>query len=578
MNNKQREVLHQHRHFLARNIAWTDDLANKLLAQGVITESILKEVQNGKEGKNNKNILSKVLENLPLRGSGIFEKFCNVLLLNGYPFIADFLRDEENSTSEAVVDVSELYKKVPLLEKHLKDQDKKHIEEFIQEKIKISTLKGLWSKEAIAREKDKAILAKQKQLEDAFEYENREKKKNEEIEELKAALAEARNETIELKSQLGYVNSKFKETEEKYKSEFGVQLKYNNANENAIKKLQDQIEKYEKVLASLEKRIRDVIHVPQRNSERDQMRAAEFKFAFIEEDLDRFIDKYNMLLEVEKQHDKLLHERNYILAHLGHSNEIEKANLLNAYRDFAVKTDEDMTTLKEQLEKHTNIIEGQKEKIEILHKEVETRTTQQKIKQAGTVWQNAMMGVMRKQLQDVKHESRIKDTRIQHYESEVNKLKVKIAELEAARKEQAAHAHAHSHAHSHVHKGSIPLDHHRHSPGMVTDDDDSDISRAENTHRRNTLLPPLGGKVLYQASDSRAQQPAVSPKRMHGKLNGYQKGMWMPPNVAMPESLVTHQLHVEKRGLQDNKQGQLGHGLGGLRAMHGKSGKTNVRI
>lgn len=115
---------------------------------------------------------------------------------------------------------------------------------------------------------------------------------------------------------------------------------------------------------------------------------------------------------------------------------------------------------------------------------------------------------------------------------------------------------------------------HRLTPGMVTDDDDSDISRAEHSHKRNTLLPPLGGKIVYQASDARGPPQSMSPKRMKPKSNANQKGMWAPPNVSMPEGLVTHQLHIEKRSAQDAKLGNMGHGLGGLRAMHGKSSKT----
>jgi len=44
MSKKQKEILHQHRHFLARNIVWSDNLTNKLLLNGVITESELKDV------------------------------------------------------------------------------------------------------------------------------------------------------------------------------------------------------------------------------------------------------------------------------------------------------------------------------------------------------------------------------------------------------------------------------------------------------------------------------------------------------------------------------------------------------
>lgn len=575
MNNKQREILHQHKHFLEKNIPWTDDLANKLLTQGVITESFLKDIQNSKDAKNSKKTLAKLLEVLPLRGSGVFEKFCEVLLLHGHPFIADFLRDEENANAE-VADLKELYKRIPSLEKHLKDGDKRTLEIFVNEKVKESNLKGLWSKEAIAREKDKAIEAKQRQLEDAFGYEEKEKHKNEQIADLEKKVIHAKNEVIELKSQLGYMGSRLKETEDKYKSDFGVQLKYNNANENALRKMEEKYEKSEKVLQNIEKGIKEVLHVPARNSERDQMAIMDFKFCFLEEDFKRFVEKHNLLLEIEKQHDKLIHERNYILAHLGHSEE-ENKSLLNAYRDFAVKTDEDMMHLKEQLQKHNNIIEGQQETIETLNKEVETNVSQRKMKQAGTVWQNAMMSVMRKQLNDVKHENRIKDTRIKHYETETTKLKARIAELEASK----AKTHVPSSKHKHVHKDLVSAEQHRATPGLQTDDDDSEVGKHESKSRRNTLLPPLGGKVLYQAPLDIRASPSQSPKRPKQKHNGYQKSMWAPGDVAMPEGLQTHQLRIENRhmGVQDNKLGHMGHGLGGLKAMHGKSGKpTHIRI
>lgn len=567
MNNKQKEVLHQHRHFLIRNLQWSDDVANKLLAKGIITDSFLKDIQNIKGGNDSRKILSKLLDILPLKGSGVFEKFCEFLLLNGHPFIADFLKDEENSNTD-VSDLKELYKRIPSLEKQLKEADKRTLEYFINEKVKESNLKGLWSKEAIAKEKDKAIEAKQKQLEDAFAYEDKEKRKNEEITELQKKLSQSRDEVIELKSQLGFIGSKLKETEDKFQSDFGVQLKYNNANENAMRKLQEKHEQSEKVLESIDASIRDLVHIPQRNSERDQMALMEFKFCFLEENFKKLTEKINKLQETEKQYEKMLHERNYILAHLGHSKEQDKS-LLNAYRDFAVKTDEDMMTMKEQLQKHNNIIEGQQETIENLHKEVETNVTQRKVKQAGTVWQNAMMSVMRKQLSDVKHDNRVKDTRIKHYEGEVAKLKARIAELESA----TARSYNHSSTHSHVHKDLISPDHNRFTPALHTDDEDSELDKLETKSRRNTLIPPLGGKVLYQASEMRKPQ-AQSPKRSKAKPNVYQKGMWSSPNVAMPQALHTQQLKIENRSLGPNdKLGHMGHGLGGLKALHGKQGK-----
>lgn len=434
---------------------------------------------------------------------------------------------------------------------------------------KEAKLKGTWTKEAIAREKDKAIDARQKQLEDAFAYEEKEKRMHKEISDLKEEIIVARSEVIELKSQIGFMGTQLKESEDKFRSDFGAQMKYNNANENVIKREQQKSERYDTTLGRLETMIKEVMPIPQRNSERDQMALTEFKYAFLEEDFKKLTDKYRVLLEIEKQHDQLLHERNYILSHLGHSDpKEEKPSLLNAYRDFAVKTDEDILTLKSELEKHNNIIEGQQERIQNLNKEVETHTTQKKMKNAGTVWQNAMMTVMRKQLNDVKHENRIKDTRIQHFEGEINKLKAKIAELEYERGHETVIP-----IPKHSHKDLFSPHSDRRMTPASWSTDDNDAEKGKTSSRRNTLLPPLGGRVLYQAADNRVAHLHHHQQRNHQRpaVNN-SKGAWNPPNVAMPEGLVTHQLKIENRGVAvpDQKLGNMKHGLGGLRAMHGK--------
>ena len=432
-------------------------------------------------------------------------------------------------------------------------------------------MKGVWTKEAVAREKDKAIEAKQRQLEDAFEYEEKEKQYKTDLGTLDKQLIDAKTEIGELKSQLGYVGSRLRETEDKFKSDFGVQMKYNAANENAMKKLEMKIEEREVTLRNLENKIGEILRIPDRNSERDQMKMAAYRFSFIEEDMKKFMDKYKLLQGVEKQYDQILHERDYILSHLGHHSGENKPSLLNAYRDFAVRTDEDMLDMKQQIEKHNNIIENQQEKIHTLHKEVEVQSVQKKMKAAGTVWQNAMMGVMRKQLNDVKYENRMKDTRIKHYEGENTKLRARVVEMEGQRKEEVLNSHRQSHHHNH-HKEMLSPDRNR----MEDVSDDSSTSRGETKSRKNTLLPPLGGRLLYQP-EGKPQQPIMSPTRPKPKST-VQKQMWQQ-NVALPEGLLTHQLRLEHRGSEDiqvpppKHGGFVQHGLGGLKVMHGKPSK-----
>lgn len=45
MNTQQREVLSVHRNFLLKNVIWTSELANKLTAEGLVTESVIRGIQ-----------------------------------------------------------------------------------------------------------------------------------------------------------------------------------------------------------------------------------------------------------------------------------------------------------------------------------------------------------------------------------------------------------------------------------------------------------------------------------------------------------------------------------------------------
>lgn len=565
MNNKQKEVLHQHRHFLTRNITWSNELANKLVSHGVITDVILKDIQNDDKGsKHGKKAIVKLLEVLPLRGTAVFEKFCETLYMNGYPFIADFLKDEESSNVE-VHDLKEMYKRLPVLEKVLKDHDRKLLEAFINEKVKESHLKGVWSNEDIAKEKNKAIEAKQRQLEDAFENEDNLKAKSNEITALERKLEESRNEVTELKSKLGFMGSKLKESEDKFKNDFGVQIKFSMANEHALSKMQERCERSENVLKNIENKLKNTIEVPQRNSERDQMSILDFPFVFLEKDFDVLRSRYKFLLETEKQYDQLLHERNYILAHLGSSSANEKQSLLNAYRDFAVKTDEDLMTMRDQLQKHSHIIEGQQETIHNLNKEVDKQLEQTKHKHAGTVWQNAMMSIMRKQLHDVKHDNRVKDTRIKHFENEIAKLRSIISELESAVANDIPRVTGHTHK-----DDFIPDRNHFVTANQIEDvsDDESVIVTAVAKHGRNSLLPPLAGRLVNLSPDLRVRgMESLSPHRSKPKS----KPTWNVPKIAAPEGLVTHQLKLENRGNMNGKL--MNHGFGNLKTIHGKTVK-----
>lgn len=580
MNSKHRDILLQHRNFLLKNIVWTDALASKLLVNGILTDTIIKDIENGPiNGQSNR--IAKLLDVLPLRGPTVFEKFCDSLHLAGHVFVAELLRDED--TVPEIIDTKDLNKRLPFLEKTIREEDRKTIEIYVTEKAKEAVVKSVWGK--AAREKDRAVEAKKELLEQSFDFADKMRLKNEEIANLEKQINAVKDEKLEMQSKIRFMDSKLHEAEDKFKSDFGVQMKFSLANENAIKKLTSRLEQGEEVLHKIDKVLKDIVRLPSRTSERDQMAMIEFPFAFLFHDFELFADKFKFLLDIEKQYDNLIHERNYILSHLGYKIDDENnPSLLNAYRDFAVRTDEDMRALKQQVDKFNDTIEGQKERIDSLNKENEDK---QKFKNAGSVWQSAMMGVMRNQLNDVKHANRIKDSKLKHYEGEISKLRAKVNELEAIVKDKAPNDLSRKENHGHKHKDSTTKLVHN-APDSLTngylssvngiEDDLESLSKSEINKVRNNRLPPLGGNVLYQASEVPVQQ---SPRRSKPK-NVVQ--ITSKPGVAVPEGLMTQQVKLENRVIphfgvhNPGKTGNaMGHGLGDLKAMHGK-GKAGQKM
>ena len=441
----------------------------------------------------------------------------------------------------------------------------------------------MWGK--AAREKDKAVEAKKELLEQSFDFVEKMKLKNEEIVKLEQQINVVKEEKLELQSQIRVMDSKLLEAQDKFKSDFGVQMKFSLANENAIKKLSRRLEQSEEVLHKIDKTLKDIVRLPSRTSERDHMALVEFQFAFLYDDFELFADKFKLLLQIEKQYENLMHERNYILSHLGYRPEEEEhPSLLNAYRDFAVRTDEDMRALKQQVESFNDTIEGQKERIEVLNKENEDK---QKFKSAGNVWQNAIMGVMRNQLNDVKHENRMKDSKLKHYEGELLKLRAKVTELEAKVKDAAVHSNKEHHHHSHSHRSSTTKLVHNPPDTLVNgylsngvDDDLESVTKSEVNKVRNNRLPPLGGKVLYQAADvpSPLTPRRSKPKQVVQISRGH-------ADKANPDGLMTQQVKLENRGqpqfgiFNPGKTGHvMSHGLGDLKAMYGKSSKPGQKM
>ncbi|KAK3603760.1 hypothetical protein CHS0354_023377 [Potamilus streckersoni] len=573
MNSLQKEVLNNNRNFLQKNVIWTNELEDRLVNSGILTESVQKEIRalNSREQKT-----GKLLEVVALRGS--FVKFCDILLITGHFFLADFLRDEEAKAEK--IDFSDLFKKLPYLEKMVKERDRKQLEAYVSEKVREKLLKNIWNKDT--HEREKALEAQQKQLEQEFEFDDKIKEKTDEIAKLESALKSVRVECEELKIQVRNLNRDFQEQEANNKSKLNIQAKYSAANENVIQRVTDKMNILEQILKDLKIKLYSVYEANKNVSHKEELVLMENPFAFLVRDFENFLKEHKQLETIQKQYEQLLEERNYILAHLGFQESDDKPSLLTAYKEFAVRNDESMMALKQQVQIYNEKLEGQKEALESLNKE---NNDTKKFTAASSVWQSAILSVMRKQLHDTKHENRMQDTKIKHFENEMAKLRARINELEKELKEMKWETIVKKETKVHFPIDVIPSGHvSSTSFNGLQNEDESDHVKSEQTlkavQKKGPLLPPLANKPLYAYSESGIsvnQTQKRSKLRALGSVPRNTIEFSSSPFLPQPAGFTTIPVKLEDRtGVSGG--GKMGYnsmsqGLDGLKTMHGKHTK-----
>ncbi|XP_069103939.1 cingulin-like [Argopecten irradians] len=424
MNSKHREILQTHRKFLIQNIIWTDDLCSRLQKAGLITDSTVKDIKAQRERDAK---ITKVLEALPVRGAHAYEQFADILQLTGHYFLADFLR-EEDIVSEKY-DTKELYKKMKFLER-LKDHERQELEDYFLEKFRGDSLRMVWKHDF--REKAKAIDAKRDQLDQHFTYEIAQKKTKEAANQLEHELKDEKENAAELRCQINILKQELKELEAKRMSDLGKQLRYTEVNESVLQRTSKRLELAEKTLRDVNAKMSKLISRRQRpGNEKDEMELQKYEFSFVVEDMDILMESYQDLLMIRRKYYELMEEKDYVLANMGHTDPATKPTLKEAYRDFVAANDITLQELEHKMQNFQYQIDEQKEQIAGMNKD--KIESQNKFQLGANVWQSAIMNVMRNQLQDVKKECRVKDTRLKMYESEMAKMRGKIGELEKER-------------------------------------------------------------------------------------------------------------------------------------------------
>ncbi|XP_033760316.1 putative protein tag-278 [Pecten maximus] len=577
MNSKHREILQTHRKFLIKNIIWTDDLCTRLQQASLLPDSTVKDI---KAQKDRDAKISRVIEVLPVRGAHAYEQFCDILQLTGHYFLSDFLR-EEDIVSEKY-DTKELYKKMKFLER-LKDNEKQELEDYFLDKFRGDSLRMVWKHDF--REKAKAIEAKRDQLEQHFTYEIAQKKTKEAANQLEHELKDEKENAAALRSQINIMKQELKELETKRMTDLGKQLRYTEVNESVLQRTSKRLELAETTLRGVNDKISKLVtrrHRP--TNEKDEMELQKYEFSFVVEDMDIVMESYQDLLMIRRKYHELLEEKDYVLAHMGHTDSATKPTLKDAYRDFIAANDTNMQELENKMKNVQRLIEEQKEHISDMNKE--KAESNNKFQLGANVWQAAIMNVMRNQLQDVKKECRVKDTRLKMYESEMAKMRGKISDLEKERELKMK-----TMAMSGDTKTKLTVEYNgrgsrspRSASSISSTAGIDDLELAEERRRhvassmdqnpkqhKEPMLPPLKPQIFHSldAGAPRAYSPRKNSFRPK-PLGAWSKGNNEYNVASQPDGLTTAPV---KFGSRKQQYGQLPMGFGDLKSMsnQGKS-------
>lgn len=550
MDERYRHIMKLHRPFLTKNIVWTENLVKALKDDGLLPDSVFRATQ---EAKTREEKVGCVLDVLPIRGvSDSYGKFCDVLQKCGHDFLADFLRDEGELDLDVLAtkfDAREMFKKLPFLER-LRNNEKDGIERFFVDKLRGEALKMVWKDDV--RDKEKAVEARRKVIEqndshrdEAAKWQIVVKKKNEELEENKI-------EIRGLQAQVKSLENSLKEVSSKHIGDVSSQLRFNQANENQLQKAKDKLSNAEATLRDIRKKLNEALQSrPKRLTQKQEVELHVNEFAFLSEDVDRLLEKHDELKAIGLKYFDLCEQRDYCLTHMGHEPGLDAPSLIDAYREYAVQSEETMTELKTKLEEYGEIVENSKKKAQ------EDDKKKNAFQMGATVWQSAIMNVMRNQLQDVKLENRKKDTRIQLLESDGSKSRARITELEQELKKLR---------NSKTPQERLSVETFNGAPSISTDRSDR-LEDFDDDNKRHTILPQIhrqvfpGPQYTVQVSTT-GRKPSDATGRPLG----------MPSNKysAFPEGLTTAPIRFENK-TQNKYVSKSIPGLGDLKAMNSRN-------
>lgn len=258
-------------------------------------------------------------------------------------------------------------------------------------------------------EKEKSMEAKNLQLEQSYEYHVTLKSKEIEISELKGEIESCDQEKERLGKEINHLKKEVKDVQERCDGEKELQIRHNRANESSLKRLGDQLEISKNLLRNTHQQITSILQLQARSCDKDLIAMMENEFAFFLDDFGKFLHRFRELEELEKEYESLKTERDWVLTHLGFNPQDEDApTLTQAYREFAVRTDDNIAKLKSELSIKKKVLCKQETEIQGLSIERESENAGKHSKTVGC-WQRFLFAVLRRQVRKLQGENREKN-------------------------------------------------------------------------------------------------------------------------------------------------------------------------
>ncbi|XP_062601390.1 cingulin-like [Saccostrea cucullata] len=557
MDERYRHIIKLHRTFLTKNIVWTDSLLKSLRDEGLIPDSVYRAIQ---EATTREQKIGCVLDILPVRGvSDSYNRFCDVLQKCGHDFLADFLRDEGTLDDDVLAtkfDTREMYRRLPFLDR-LRSHERDGIEKFFVDKLRTEALKMVWKDDV--RDKEKAVEARRRLIEQNDQHRTEAEKWNTVLQNMKAKLEDSKMEINGLNAQVKSLENNLKEVSSKHKGDVSSQLRFNQANENQLQKAKEKLNNAEATLRDIKGKLSEALQSrPKKLTQKQEVELHINEFAFLSEDVDRLLEKHEELKSIGMKYFDLCEQRDFCLTHMGFETGMGAPSLMDAYREYAVRTDETMTELKEKIEEYDEIVQSSKKKAE------EDEKKKNAFQMGATVWQSAIMNVMRNQLQDVKLENRKKDTRIQLLEAEGSKSKNRINELEQELKRL-------KNSKSRTSRELISVENLNGAVSSVsTDRSDRLQDFEEETKKRRASKENILPQIHKQTFPPAQYTVQVSSTR---KSIDAPRQLGMPTNkfAALPDGLTTAPVRLETKHQYNKYLAKSVPGLGDLKAMNARN-------